>query len=101
MHQQFVDAVNDLNTLRFGETQDPEIATRIAAYEMAYRMQTSVPELTADMVVVRSTKDEDVKSSGKAEALRENIFLIEKSKESIKSPPDSHKLDQQECPPLL
>src|SRR5690606_29828757 len=27
------------------QTNDPEIATRIAAYEMAYRMQTSAPEL--------------------------------------------------------
>ncbi|MBI3862164.1 MAG: DUF1501 domain-containing protein [Planctomycetia bacterium] len=43
--KQFVDAVNDLNKLRLGETQDPEIATRIAAYEMAYRMQSSAPEL--------------------------------------------------------
>ncbi|MGE5193745.1 MAG: DUF1501 domain-containing protein [Deltaproteobacteria bacterium] len=43
--KQFVDAVNDLNRLRFDDTQDPEISTRIAAYEMAYRMQTSAPEL--------------------------------------------------------
>jgi len=28
------------------ERNDPEIATRIAQYEMAFRMQTSVPELT-------------------------------------------------------
>jgi uncharacterized protein (DUF1501 family) len=41
----FVEAVNDLNKLRHGETGDPEIQTRIAAYEMAYRMQTSAPEL--------------------------------------------------------
>jgi hypothetical protein len=43
--KQFVDSVKDLNRLRFDETQDPEITTRIAAYEMAYRMQTSAPEL--------------------------------------------------------
>jgi hypothetical protein len=43
--KQFVDAVNDLNRLRFDDTQDPEISTRIAAYEMAYRMQSSAPEL--------------------------------------------------------
>jgi uncharacterized protein (DUF1501 family) len=42
----FVDAVNDLNRLRHDATGDPEIQTRIAAYEMAYRMQTSAPELT-------------------------------------------------------
>lgn len=41
----FVSAVNDLNGLRQQFTQDPEIATRIASYEMAYRMQSSAPEL--------------------------------------------------------
>ena len=40
-----MDAVNDLNKLRHDATGDPEIQTRIAAYEMAYRMQTSAPEL--------------------------------------------------------
>ncbi len=34
-----------LNELRLKEIGDPEITTRIAQYEMAYRMQTSVPEL--------------------------------------------------------
>jgi hypothetical protein len=43
---EFVDAVKDLNKLRLDATGDPEIATRIAAYEMAYRMQSSAPELT-------------------------------------------------------
>lgn len=41
----FVDAVNDLNRMRLDVTGDPEIATRISAYEMAYRMQSSAPEL--------------------------------------------------------
>lgn len=41
----FIAAVNDLNSLRQDRTSDPEIATRIASYEMAYRMQTSAPEL--------------------------------------------------------
>ncbi|HSG73423.1 MAG TPA: DUF1501 domain-containing protein, partial [Planctomycetaceae bacterium] len=41
----FVSAVADLNSLRLKATRDPEIATRIASYEMAYRMQTSAPEL--------------------------------------------------------
>lgn len=41
----FVDAVSALNQERLGITGDPEIATRISAYEMAYRMQTSAPEL--------------------------------------------------------
>lgn len=38
-------AVNDFNRLRLAEVGDPEIATRISSYEMAYRMQTSAPEL--------------------------------------------------------
>jgi hypothetical protein len=41
----FTDVVNELNARRLDATGDPEIATRIAAYEMAYRMQTSAPEL--------------------------------------------------------
>ena len=40
-----VDAVRELNLKRLVATGDPEIATRIASYEMAYRMQTSAPEL--------------------------------------------------------
>lgn len=43
---QFVDAVNDLNKLRHDSVADPEIETRIAAYEMAFRMQSAAPELT-------------------------------------------------------
>lgn len=41
----FIQAVNDLNRDRLKQVQDPEIATRIATYEMAYRMQSSAPEL--------------------------------------------------------
>ena len=43
--RQFIDAVNDFNRLRFAHTRDAEIETRIASYEMAYRMQRSAPEL--------------------------------------------------------
>jgi len=38
-------AIRDLNEQRFDTTGDPEIASRISSYEMAYRMQTSGPEL--------------------------------------------------------
>src|SRR5205823_6540072 len=40
-----VDAVQALNRLHDGVVDDPEIATRIAQYEMAFRMQSSVPSL--------------------------------------------------------
>ena len=40
-----LDAMKDLNEMHLKSVGDPEIVTRIAAYEMAYRMQTSVPEL--------------------------------------------------------
>jgi hypothetical protein len=40
-----VDAVQQLNRLHDGVVDDPEIATRISQYEMAFRMQTSVPAL--------------------------------------------------------
>jgi uncharacterized protein (DUF1501 family) len=40
-----ISAIRDLNQSRLDETGDPEIATRIASYEMAYRMQSSAPEL--------------------------------------------------------
>ncbi|MEZ5304441.1 MAG: DUF1501 domain-containing protein [Verrucomicrobiales bacterium] len=43
--RQFYDAVGALNKARLEETGDPEILTRLNAYEMAFRMQTSAPEL--------------------------------------------------------
>lgn len=43
--ERFIGAVNSLNKLRLTETGDSEIATRIASYEMAFRMQASAPEL--------------------------------------------------------
>jgi len=44
--RRFLDDLAKLNALSLENYQDPEISTRIAQYEMAYRMQTSVPELT-------------------------------------------------------
>jgi hypothetical protein len=40
-----IDAITSLNHVRLDVTTDPEIATRITAYEIAARMQTSAPEL--------------------------------------------------------
>ncbi|HEY1377389.1 MAG TPA: DUF1501 domain-containing protein [Gemmataceae bacterium] len=44
--RQMLDDVGDLNRLRHAATGDPEILTRVAQYELAYRMQSAVPDLT-------------------------------------------------------
>jgi Protein of unknown function (DUF1501) len=44
--RQMLDALNRLNEKTYDRFGDPETRTRIAQYEMAFRMQTSVPELT-------------------------------------------------------
>jgi hypothetical protein len=43
--RQSLDVLKDLNEMHLKSAGDPEIVTRIASYEMAYRMQSSVPEL--------------------------------------------------------
>jgi hypothetical protein len=44
--RRLLDDLAKMNQLQLDRVQDPEISTRIAQYEMAYRMQASVPELT-------------------------------------------------------
>ena len=44
--RRMLDGIASLNQLQHEEFGDPEISARIAQYEMAYKMQTSVPELT-------------------------------------------------------
>jgi hypothetical protein len=43
--REIVDVVNQLNRLQHDAVADPEINTRISQYELAFRMQTAVPEL--------------------------------------------------------
>lgn len=43
--RRIVDSIKSMNAVQLADVGDPEIATRIAQYEMAYRMQSSVPEL--------------------------------------------------------
>jgi len=54
VRRRMLDDLQRLNSQKHAAWQDPEIDTRIAQYELAYRMQTSVPEL-ADM----SEEDEE------------------------------------------
>ncbi|MEM7145604.1 MAG: DUF1501 domain-containing protein [Verrucomicrobiota bacterium] len=45
LRRKMLDKLSALNETKFEDWRDPEIQTRITQYEMAYRMQTSVPEL--------------------------------------------------------
>ncbi len=46
MRRGALDDLSQLNQMKLEATGDPEIATRIAQYEMAFQMQSSIPELT-------------------------------------------------------
>lgn len=46
MRRTMLDGLEELNQINLQDYGDPEIATRIAQYEMAYQMQISIPELT-------------------------------------------------------
>ncbi len=43
--RRFIDELSELNNMKLADYGDPEIATRVAQYEMAFRMQSSVPDL--------------------------------------------------------
>lgn len=45
LRKQTIDAINKINQEHYEDVRDPEILTRISQYEMAYRMQASVPEV--------------------------------------------------------
>ena len=62
-----LDALGKLNQRGFDKFGDPEIQTRISQYEMAFRMQTSVPELvdlSKEPAAVMDLYGPDVKNSG-------------------------------------
>jgi hypothetical protein len=52
-----LDAIRDLNQMKHAESLDPEIETRISQYELAYRMQSSVPELMDLKEETEATKE--------------------------------------------
>src|SRR6516225_7988265 len=45
-HSKLLDRLRELHQMEYDSALDPSIQARIAQYEMAYRMQTSVPEVT-------------------------------------------------------
>ncbi|MEM6843091.1 MAG: DUF1501 domain-containing protein [Bacteroidota bacterium] len=45
LRKRSIDAINAINEQEYQEAHDPEILTRISQYELAYRMQTAVPEV--------------------------------------------------------
>lgn len=46
MRRDMLDNLNAINQIKLGDFGDPEIATRMASYELAFKMQMSVPQLT-------------------------------------------------------
>ncbi len=71
LQREALDVARDLNTERFREIQDPEIASRIASYELAFRMQSAAPDLIDLSDETQETidayglnrKDPDIKAS--------------------------------------
>jgi hypothetical protein len=57
LQRRTIDAIDDLNTEHFRQVGDEEINSRIAAYELAYRMQTSAPELIDFSNETQATRD--------------------------------------------
>jgi uncharacterized protein YdcH (DUF465 family) len=52
-----IDRITELNEMRFSKMGDPEIQARIAQYEMAFRMQASVPDLLDTSDETKETLD--------------------------------------------
>ena len=67
-----IDAIQALNRLQLEDIGDPEILTRISQYEMAYKMQTSVPELM-DIAREPAAIHEIVRHPARREGVREQL----------------------------
>src|SRR6185503_1567422 len=64
--RRLLDGLRALNQMEYEAVGDPEIVTRIQAFEMAYRMQTSVPELMDIKREPQSVLDQYGAEPGKA-----------------------------------
>jgi hypothetical protein len=69
-----VRAINAVNAVRLTDVADPEIATRIAQYEVAFRMQAAAPELVDFSQESRATLDQYGVEPGKP-SLATNLLL--------------------------
>ena len=70
-----LDGLNRLNEINYEQIRDPEIQTRIAQYELAFRMQASVPELTDLASEPESTYELYGDAAKKPGTLANNILL--------------------------
>src|SRR5579883_504109 len=77
----WLDTLNALNSQRLQVVHDPEIATRMAQYEMAYRMQTSMPELMDLSKEPESTFDLYGESARKPGSYAANCLLARRMAE--------------------
>ncbi len=75
MRRRMLDDIAAINRHKLDEFGDPEIATRIAQYELAYRMQASVPELTNFSSEPKSTFDAYGPESKKRGSYASNCIL--------------------------
>ena len=73
VRRRMLDAVSELNQLQHQAIGDPETLTRIAQYEMAYRMQASVPELTDLSSEPRASTTCTARTRAGREALRSAV----------------------------
>jgi len=73
--RRWLDDLAKLNQMKLSQAGDPEIATRIAQYEMAFRMQASVPELTDLSSEPKHTFDMYGPDAGKPGTFAANCLL--------------------------
>src|SRR5205085_2689049 len=68
-------AINQLNKLQYNATKDPEILTRVAQYEMAFKMQSSVPDLTDMSKESKQTLDMYGAKRGRARSSHQRLLV--------------------------
>jgi hypothetical protein len=73
--RQRLEAINDLNQLRFQEHADPEIEARVAAYELAFRMQSAAPDLVDFRQESAATLDAYGIGEGRDDTFARNCLL--------------------------